>query len=138
MSEPDAPLPDRLAIDTNCFIYFIQDPAGARGDWLRRAVFETAGPDSLVASTMALAELLVGPERQGNPAAARALRDALVSLPRMRWVELDRRIRNGRRSCAAVTASASPMPSSSRPPGCTPTRCSPTTGASPRMTTESP
>lgn len=92
VSDSDAPLPDRLALDTNCFIYFIQDPTGNRGEWLRRAVFETAGPSSLVASTTALAELLVGPERRGRPADARALRDALVSLPRMRWVELDVRI----------------------------------------------
>lgn len=84
-------LPDRLALDTNCFIYLFEDPPdGARSRFLRDEVLQPTidGQRHLVASTLVVAELLVHPHRAGRHAEARSLRTALEQLPGLDLVPL--------------------------------------------------
>lgn len=84
-------LPERLALDTNCFIYLFEDPSSARSNYLDREVFRPAvdGERRLVTATLTVAELLVAPHRAGRPDDARSLRTALTSLPNLEVVDLD-------------------------------------------------
>lgn len=83
--------PERLALDTNCFIYLFEDRSSARSNYLDREVFRPAvdGERRLVTATLTVAELLVAPHRAGRPDDARSLRTALTSLPNLEVVDLD-------------------------------------------------
>lgn len=74
---------DLLVLDTNCLIYFLDDPDSKRGRWLAKHVFEPAvsGRLRLAISTISLAELLVGPFSVGQPDRAEAVHRALAALP---------------------------------------------------------
>jgi predicted nucleic acid-binding protein len=84
-------LPDRLALDTNCFIYLFEEPTSARSTYLEREIFRPAvgGQLRLVTSALTVAELLVAPHRAGRPAEARSLRTALANLPNLEIIDLD-------------------------------------------------
>lgn len=84
-------LPDRLALDTNCFIYLFEDAStSARSRFLHEQVLQPAvdGRRQLVASTLVVAELLVHPHRAGRHADARRLHAALEQLPGLDLVSL--------------------------------------------------
>lgn len=83
-------LPSTLVLDTNCLIYRLDDPDGARGRWLDENVFAVAvgGSLRLVISSVALAELLVRPYADGQPQRAQAVRRALETLPGLTVVDL--------------------------------------------------
>ncbi len=90
-------LPDRLALDTNCFIYLWEEAGSARSEFLERSVFRAAagGKLTLFTSTLAVAELLVTPYRLGLPDRARLLRDAVTQLPGMTVVDIDVQLATG-------------------------------------------
>jgi len=78
-----AELPGVIGIDTNCFIYFLDDHRGPRAGWLEAHVFEplVAHRRRAVTSTLSISELLVRPYAEKRPDRAAALRHALESLP---------------------------------------------------------
>ncbi len=82
-------LPKRLALDTNCFIYFF-DGTDRRSQFLESTVFSrmSAGQMSGVTSTVTLAELLSRPYRDGLVDRARELRAAVSALPGLELVDL--------------------------------------------------
>lgn len=71
-----------LALDTNCWIYALDDPSSARARWLRNEVLRPAasGQLTVVTPALCLAELLVRPHQAGSGRAA-AVRRAVESLP---------------------------------------------------------
>ncbi len=79
-----------LVLDTNCFVYYLDQPDTARGRWLEEQVLRPgmAGRLDLAMSTVALAELLVRPYADGQPRRAVALRRALEMLPGLTVVPL--------------------------------------------------
>ena len=83
-------LSSSLVLDTNCLIYRLDDPDSHRGVWLDEHVFgpAIAGHLDLSVSTVSLAELLVRPYADGQPAKAQALRRALETLPGLTLVPL--------------------------------------------------
>lgn len=75
-------LPELLALDTNCFIYALEDPSSERGQFIVDHVL--AAPEQrVVTATLVVAELLAQPYALGRPDRARALLQALESLPRL-------------------------------------------------------
>lgn len=76
-------LPTALVLDTNCLIYYLDQPDSRRGAWLDEHVFRpaVAGRLDLSLPTVALAELLVRPYADGQPVRAERLRRALEMLP---------------------------------------------------------
>ena len=84
------PLPDRLLLDTNCFIYLLEDPSSARGAFLATHVFAAAvaGQQRLFASTLTETELLSQPSGAGQSQRASALLAALEGLPGLEFVPL--------------------------------------------------
>lgn len=84
-------LPERVALDTNCFVYLFEDASSARANFLEREVFRPAvgGQRRLVTSALTVAELLVAPHRKGRPDEARSLRAALASLSNLAIVDVD-------------------------------------------------
>lgn len=83
-------LPSTLVLDTNCLVYRLDDPDGARGRWLDDNVFPAAvgGRLRLIVASVALAEPLVRPYADGQPQRAQAVRRALETLPGLTVVEL--------------------------------------------------
>ena len=77
------PLPERLLLDTNCFIYLLEDPGSPRGHYLTTQVFRPAlaGRQRLFASTLTVTELLSQPFAAGQPRRAGVLLAALQGLP---------------------------------------------------------
>ena len=75
--------PTGLVLDTNCWIYYLDDPESQRARWLDSSVFRPAaeGHLALLTSTVCLAELLVGPHRAGGARQAAAVRRAVEALP---------------------------------------------------------
>ena len=84
------PLPDRVLLDTNCFIYLLEDPESARGAFLASHVFGPAvsGVHRLFAATLTVTELLSQPFAAGQPQRASALLAALEGLPGLELVVL--------------------------------------------------
>lgn len=78
-----------LALDTNCWIYLLDDASSARGRWLETEVVRPAVAQQflLVTATLSLAELLVGPHRQAGRVRAAAVRQALEGTA---WAQLRR------------------------------------------------
>ncbi|MGH8903073.1 MAG: type II toxin-antitoxin system VapC family toxin [Egibacteraceae bacterium] len=76
-------LPRRLGLDTNCFVYLLNDPRSRRAEWLAAEIFMpmAAGHVSAVTSVITVAELLVRPYRLADLVGARRLRDALETMP---------------------------------------------------------
>ena len=88
MPRPDpipaaAPLPDPVLLDTNCFLYLLEDPESPRGRFLLTALFQPAlaGDRRLFASTLTVTELLAAPHATGQHQRAGALLAALEALP---------------------------------------------------------
>ncbi len=83
-------VPTSLVLDTDCLVYYLDQPDTARGRWLEEQVFRPAvgGRLDLALSTVALAELLVRPYADGQPRRAVALRRALETLPGLTVVPL--------------------------------------------------
>lgn len=81
------PLPDRLTVDTNCFVYALEDPDGARGRFVLEQVLSAPGRQ-LLAPTLVVAELLARPYALGRTQQAGQLLRALQSLPTLTLVPL--------------------------------------------------
>lgn len=71
-------LPERLALDTNCFIYAFDSADTDRGSFVAQQLLQ-GGPRWT--SSLVIAELLAQPYRLDEPARAAALRAALEALP---------------------------------------------------------
>jgi len=108
-------LAESLVLDTNCLIYYLDQPDTRRGRWLDQHVFRpaVAGRLDLAIPTLALAELMVRPYGDGQPRRAEALRRALETLPGLTLVPLtadiaalaaDARARSGLRLPDAIVA----------------------------------
>jgi predicted nucleic acid-binding protein len=80
----------RLVLDTNCWIYLLDDAASSRGRWLTEHVLRpaTVGRLTVLTSAVSLAELLVVPHRDGAAARAGAVRAAVEGLPGSRLVDV--------------------------------------------------
>lgn len=87
-------LPERIGLDTNCFVYLFEAPDSARGAFLRDQVFGplARGGRSAVTSTLTLTELLVKAYADGEPHQAAELRAAFTALPGLEVVPLDVRV----------------------------------------------
>lgn len=79
-----------LTLDTNCWIYALDDPTSTRARWLQTHVLRpaAAGQLTVVTPALCLAELLVRPHQAGRPRAA-SVRRAVESLPGSRIAALD-------------------------------------------------
>lgn len=77
------PLPELVLLDTNCFIYLLEDPGSARGRYLAEQVFRPGlvGRRRLFAATLTVTELLSQPFAAGQARRAGALLAALEGLP---------------------------------------------------------
>lgn len=84
-------LPQPLALDTNCFIYFLDPGQPERAGWLRSNLFEplVTGRTHATSSTLMLVELLTLAHRRGDEDDARRLRTAVEELPNLTLVPLD-------------------------------------------------
>jgi predicted nucleic acid-binding protein len=85
-------LPELLGLDTNCFVYYIEDPPDSpRRRFLQWEVFEPMAAGRMHAATSAItvAELLVAAHRQGAGDRALGLRAALEAIPNLRVVDVD-------------------------------------------------
>lgn len=80
---PGVALPELVLLDTNCFIYLLEDPGSARGRYLTTHVFRPAqsGGRRVFAATLSLTELLSQPFGAGHAQGAGALLAALEGLP---------------------------------------------------------
>ena len=91
-------LPEIIGIDTNCFVYFLNEHSpGPPAAWLRANVFEPLATRRrrAVTSTLTVSELLVRPYADGQPARAAALRSALEGLPGLTIVAVTADIADG-------------------------------------------
>lgn len=84
-------LPQPLALDTNCFIYFLDPGQPQRAAWLRTHVFEplVAHQAHATSSSLVLVELLTLAHLRGDEDDARRLRTAVVELPGLALKALD-------------------------------------------------
>lgn len=84
-------LPQPLALDTNCFIYFLDPGQPQRAAWLRTQVFEplVARQTRATSSSLVLVELLTLAHQRGNEDDARRLRTAVEELPGLVLIPLD-------------------------------------------------
>lgn len=71
-------LPERLALDTNCFIYALEGADTDRGRFVVDRLLQGAPRWT---SSLVLAELLARPYSMGEPARADGVRRALEALP---------------------------------------------------------
>ena len=76
-------IPDRVLLDTNCFIYLLEDPTSARGRFLSTSLFEPAlaGRRQLFAATLTVTELLSQPRGRHPSLRAAELVAALEAMP---------------------------------------------------------
>ena len=83
MSGHGVPTPESLLLDTNCFIYLLENPDSLRGNYVRTQVLApaVAGRKQLYAATLTVTELLCQPFADGQPGRAAALLGALEGLP---------------------------------------------------------
>jgi len=81
-------LPARLGIDTNCFIYLLEQGGTARAAYMATAVLSDPAREA-VTSTLTLAELLVKRYQVGPPSAVDEARAALEALPGLAIVPVD-------------------------------------------------
>ena len=83
------PRSERVLLDSNCFVYLLDDPTSARARYLTTEVFGPAqtGRLQLYAATLTAAELL-SLARGTDEARRSALSSALRALP-LTWVDLD-------------------------------------------------
>lgn len=97
--------PRPLVLDTNCWIYLLDDATSPRARWLAEHVLRPAADGSLtvLTSTVSLAELLVAPWRAGGARRSDAVRTAVLGLPGCRMVDLTVEIAG---QAAAVRATA--------------------------------
>ncbi len=81
---------DALVLDTNCWIYLLDDAASPRARWLAEQVLlpAAAGTLTVLTSTVSLAELLVLPLRDGGARRGGAVRSAVQSMPGCRVVDV--------------------------------------------------
>lgn len=78
--------PDRrVPLDTNTLSYLLDDTSGFH-QTARRALEPLEAP--LIASPLAVSEILVGAHRQGGPPQARRVREAIESVPGLTLVPL--------------------------------------------------
>jgi predicted nucleic acid-binding protein len=84
--------PGPVALDTQIFIYFIEEDG--RYLPLIKPLFETIDGGNLVAVTsgLSLMEVLVVPYRSGNAALADRYEDLLTNSRGLRFIEVDRRL----------------------------------------------
>lgn len=83
-------LPGRLALDTDCLIYLL-DAASERGRFLLREL-DDGSDRQLVASVLAVGEVLVEAYAKGDARRAREVRDAIGDLPGMEVVPVSLQI----------------------------------------------
>ncbi len=83
-------LPDRVLLDTNCFVYLLEDPTSPRGRLLLDDVFApaVAGRRQIFAATLTVTELLAQPYAAGQGRRAAGLLAALEALPGLTLVPL--------------------------------------------------
>ena len=72
-------LPESVGADANCFIYGLESPGSLRGEFVLRALLD--GNHRVVASSLALAELLVRRYRVFGSDGAERARAAFEALP---------------------------------------------------------
>jgi predicted nucleic acid-binding protein len=84
-------LPNRLAIDTNCFVYLFESEGSRRAEFLASEVFGAfaVGKRTGVTSTLTIAELLVRPYEVGDSSTATALRSAMEGMPGLDLLGVD-------------------------------------------------
>ena len=84
-------LPEVIALDTNCFIYFFEGTSHRRADFLADHVFGplAAGRCRAVTSTVTMAELLSRPYQQGRHEQAKELRAAVEAMPNLAVLPVD-------------------------------------------------
>lgn len=82
---------ERIVLDTNCLVSFLDDSSSPRGRWLAENVFARALRSELAVAvpSVCLAELLVRPFSLGQDARALAVTRALVRVPNLQVVPLD-------------------------------------------------
>lgn len=87
-------LPDVLALDTNCFLYLFQQPAGPRGRFLSDQVLRPAcrGERRLVLPALVVEELLVQTQEHGQRERGAQLARALEVLPGLTVVPVSTRV----------------------------------------------
>jgi len=92
-------------LDTNCWVYALDDPDSGRARWLTAHVLRPAADRgvTVVTPSICLAELLVLPHRSGRARAA-AVRRAVESLPGSRIVALDEEVAASAAELRAATS----------------------------------
>jgi predicted nucleic acid-binding protein len=83
--------PDVLAVDANCIIYLFESLASPRGRRVQ-AMLVAPAVSEVITSVLTIAEVLVKPMREGTEEEVSELREAILATPRLRIVEVDRRI----------------------------------------------